>query len=246
MRLFVAAVLFPFLISGCEQAATSTDSALLVSHSEAWEDALNRGDIDKLVGLYTRTARMLPPNRGLASGSEAVRAEFGAMIDAGLVGDLTSVEARTAGDIGYNVGLYTLGSSDGEPVDRGKYIEIWRLEDDGRWRISNDIYNSDLPAKSGPEHSTVTLIHEVDDPVLWLAVWQDENGRRADFKRNGALHVHVFQDDANPNLTGLVVAVTDMTAFRAFLESDEGTALARKDGVRMDTLRSFTEIRLRP
>lgn len=245
MRMLLAAVLLPFLLSGCEPPATSTDSTLLVSYTEAWEDALNRGDIDTLLDFYTRTARVLPPNRDLATGSEAVRAEFGAMIEAGLVGNVTSVEARTAGDIGYNVGLYTLGTADGESVDRGKFVEIWRLEDDGRWRISNDIYNSDLPAHSESEqpHTTVTLIHEVDDPALWLAAWRGDGGRRADFKRNGARHVHVFQDDANPNLTGLVVAVDDMGAFQAFLESDKGAALAEQDGVRMDTLRSFTEVR---
>ncbi len=243
MRLLIGAVLLPFLVS-CDQALTSTDSALLVSYSEAWEDALNRGDIDELVGFYTRTARVLPPNRDLASGTEAVRAEFGAMIDAGLVGEVTSVEARTAGDIGYNVGLYSLGTSDGEAVDRGKFIEIWRLGDDGHWRISNDIFNSNLPAAPQPaSHSTVTLIHEVENPALWLAAWRGENGRRADFKRHGAAHVHVFQDDADPNLTGLVVAVTDMARFIAFLESAEAAAMAEEDSVRMDTLRSFSEVR---
>jgi hypothetical protein len=48
--------------------------------------------------------------------------------------------------------------------------------------------------------------------------------------------VHTFQDATNPNLTGLVVAVTDMDKFMAMLESDEGKAAAAADGVRMDTM----------
>ncbi|NND60125.1 MAG: DUF4440 domain-containing protein [Gammaproteobacteria bacterium] len=248
MRL-TTCVLAVLCLTACEDPIVSYESAVIESRVIAWEQALNNGDVDALVEMYTRNARVLSPNKEMTAGSDAVRAEFGGMVGAGLVGDITTVEARHAGDIGYHVGLYTLGTADGGVIDRGKFIEIWRLEDDGHWRISNDIFNSDLPVDAGHDekheegagHTTVTLIHEVNDPATWLAAWRNDD-RRELFKQHGAIHVHAFQDRANPGMTGLVVAVRDMAAFEAFLDSDAAAAAAAADGVRLDTMRMFSEI----
>lgn len=87
----------------------------------------------------------------------------------------------------------------------------------------------------------VSITHEVEDGDHWLAAWDGENSRHGDFKANGAKHVHVLSDPNNPNVKGLIVAVSDLDAFLAFLESDEGRALAAKDGVKMDTLVMLVE-----
>jgi ketosteroid isomerase-like protein len=35
----------------------------------------------------------------------------------------------------------------GEPQkDSGKFIEVWRRQGDGSWKIADDIFNSSLPA----------------------------------------------------------------------------------------------------
>ena len=34
--------------------------------------------------------------------------------------------------------------------DRGKYIEIWRKQADGPWKLARDIFNSDLPPAAPP------------------------------------------------------------------------------------------------
>lgn len=92
-------------------------------------------------------------------------------------------------------------------------------------------------AKMGGMKMTHVLItHEVEDGAHWLAAWTGPDSRHKLFKDNGAKHVHTFQDGANPNLTGLVVAVADMDKFMAMLESDEGKAAAAADGVKMDTM----------
>lgn len=249
MKTGVAIAFAAATLGACTPATESEDGLNVMMQSETWEDALNAGDVDTLVSLYTDNARVLPPNAELAAGAEAVRAEFGAMVDAGLAGDLTSIETRQAGDIGYNVGIYTLVGPDGGSVDRGKFIEIWRRGADGQWRISNDIWNSDLPAArpAGEEAlpgatTTLTIVHEVDDPERWLAAWRGAEGRRALFKAHGAEHVHVFRDSDDPNLTGLVVSLSDPDAFESFLASDTVVAAATEDTVRLDTLKVFREV----
>jgi uncharacterized protein (TIGR02246 family) len=145
MKKLLATLPLFLMITGCDQAPPSADPSVLSSQTEAWEAALNAKDLDGLVALYTSDARILPPNGEMASGSEAIAAEFGGMIDAGLSGELTSIEARLSGDVGYDVGTYTLMDGD-TVIDTGKFIETFHRGDDGVWLITNDIWNSDTPA----------------------------------------------------------------------------------------------------
>ena len=149
------------MILGCNQAPMSTDPSVLSSQTEAWEAAFNAKDIDALVALYTSDARVLPPNAEMASGSDSVRTIFGGFIDAGIGGELTSIETRVSGDIGYDVGTYALHNDDG-PVDTGKFITTFQRGDDGEWRISNDIFNSDNPP-AAPAQEDAPL--EEDEPM---------------------------------------------------------------------------------
>jgi ketosteroid isomerase-like protein len=70
--------------------------------------------------------------------------------------EFNQVEMDGAGDMAYVYGTYSMmlampGME--EPVpDHGKYIEIWRRQEDGSWRLARDIFNSDLPlAEDLPE-----------------------------------------------------------------------------------------------
>lgn len=231
------------LAAACNQASQPVDPSVLTSRSEAWEAALNAKDIDALVDLYTGDARVMPPNREMSRGHDAVRAEFGAMIEAGLSGELTSVDAMVSGDFGYNVGIYTLRAGD-DVVDTGKYTETWRRGDDGQWRMANDIWNSDhaMAAAAEAPKTHLMIVHEVDDAEKWKAAWRGDDSRHQLFAENGAKHVHTFQSADNPNLTGLVIAVNDMDALNAMLGSEEGMAAAAEDGVKAATMNVLSEV----
>jgi len=132
------------MILGCNQAPMSTDPSVLMARTAAWEAALDAEDIDALVMIYTSDARLMPPNGEMASGGDAVRTIFGGMLEAGLSVDLVSIEAQASGDIGYDVGTYTMMDGD-TVVDTGKFIEIFQRGDDGEWRISTDMWSSNVP-----------------------------------------------------------------------------------------------------
>jgi uncharacterized protein (TIGR02246 family) len=236
MKQLLILLALSFAVAACSQAPQSTDPSLITARSEAWQAALNAGDIDALVELYTSDARVLPPNEKMRSGSDAVRAEFGAMIEAGLGGTTTILDARVSGDMGYIVGTFVIKAGD-EVVDTGKYIETWRRDTDGKWRISNDIFNSDVKMQAEKMPMTHLMItHEVDDAEKWMAAWRGDDSRHKLFAENGAAHVHTFRSADNPNLTGLVVAVNDLDALNAMLASEEGMAAAAEDGVRRATI----------
>lgn len=224
----------------CSQSPPPADPSVIHAQSAKWEAALNAGDIEAVAALYESDARLLPPNAEIAIGADAVRDIFGGMIDAGLTGKLTSIDTQVAGDYAYNVGSYTLEAG-GAVVDTGKYMETWHRGDDGEWRYTNDIWNSDMPVASPGGNAHLVILHEVDDPEKWLAAWRGDDSRHQLFEANGAAHVHTFQNADNPHLTGLVISVADMDALNAMLSSEEGQAAAAEDGVRADTMKLLTE-----
>ena len=59
-----------------------------------------------------------------------------------------AVEIVGKGDLAFARGTYsfTIVPEGATPItDRGNYVEIWRKGADGVWRISRDIFNSELP-----------------------------------------------------------------------------------------------------
>jgi len=200
-----------------------------------WTAALNAGDVEAVAAHYAEDARLLPPNGAMTQGREAVRQEFGAMVAAGLKGELSTLEAVVAGDIGYKVGTFKVMGPDGSVVDRGKFIEVWQ-QVGSDWMIINDIWNSDMPVPN------LMVTHNVVDAERWLAAWRGPDSRHGLFAENGAPSVRVFQSAQDPNLTALLIGVTDMDAFRAMLESPEGAAAKGADGVVDASMRVFTEV----
>jgi ketosteroid isomerase-like protein len=242
------------VIASCNQATPPASPKILEDMSLAWDEALNSGDLETLTMLYAANARILPPNGTALRGAEGVRETFGAMMDAGLSGKTSIVEISMSGGLAHKIGTYQVMDGD-TVVDTGKFIETWQQGDDGKWRITNDIWNSDsAPAQPEPGmhgmhhrqggrtgHPHVMILHEVEDAERWLAAWRGEDSRHDMFRANGAAHVHTFQSADDPELTGLVIAVKDMQAFQDMLASDEGRAAAAEDGVIADSMTVLME-----
>ena len=63
------------------------------------------------------------------------------------------IEIDGVGDLAYVRGRYSVAVTmpgGGEHREVGKYIEIWRRQADGAWKMTRDISNSDLPAPPPP------------------------------------------------------------------------------------------------
>lgn len=97
---------------------------------------------------YTADAIVLPPNGEAIRGREALLA-FNESFPPYEELQFSHVEMDGAGDMAYVYGTYTMimAAAEGEdPVeDHGKYIEIWKRQADGSWKVALDIFNSDLP-----------------------------------------------------------------------------------------------------
>jgi ketosteroid isomerase-like protein len=226
-------------VSACAPQAADQSSEL-AAVADNWQNALNSGDLDGIVALYTEDCVLMPPNAKMANGHAGVRASFGGMIDAGLTGEIATMTLAAAGDVGYRNGTYWLQTPDGTVIDRGKYTDTWRKVG-GEWKITSDIWNSDLAPFASA--TTIAITHDVKDADHWLAAWTGENSRRQMFAQHGAPNVRVFQNPKMRKQVGLVIDVEDMAAFEALLNSDQGAAAEAEDGVIVDSMRMYTEVK---
>ncbi len=244
------------IIASCNQSPPPGNPKIIEDLSAAWSEALNTKDLDTLTMIYESNARIMPPNGKTVRGADGVREIFGPMMDAGLTGELSIEEITMQDSIAFKIGNYRIMAGE-DVVDAGKFLETWRKGDDGKWRISNDIWNSDNPPAppkdamqgmhhmqgEGMGHAHLMILHEVEDAERWLSAWRGENSRHELFRANGAARVHTFQSEDNPNLTGLVIGVKDMQALQDMLSSDEGRAAAKEDGVIRESMLVLKETR---
>lgn len=98
--------------------------------------------------LYAEDALFMPPNSEAVRGRDAIAgfmAGFPPLEDF----QVTPAEVAGSGDMAYVRGNYVLvmrpPGSEAAITDRGKYVEVWRRQTDGSWKMAIDIFNSDLP-----------------------------------------------------------------------------------------------------
>jgi uncharacterized protein (TIGR02246 family) len=108
--------------------------------------AFKRGDAAGLAALYTENGQVLPPNSDFVTGKEAIRGFFQAVMDMGIkAATLETVEVEGYGDTATEVGKLTLHGEEGQQLDKGKYVVIWKQEE-GQWKLHRDMFNSSMPA----------------------------------------------------------------------------------------------------
>jgi uncharacterized protein (TIGR02246 family) len=114
--------------------------------NEEFMAAFNRGDAAGLAALYTENGQVLPPNSDFVTGKEAIQAFWQAVMGMGIkAAKLEIIEAEGHGDTAIEVSKYTLQGDEGQVLDEGKYIVVWKQEE-GQWKLHRDIFNSSMPA----------------------------------------------------------------------------------------------------
>ena len=112
---------------------------------------ISKGDSVGLASLYTSDAKFMAPNMPTASGRSAIQTAFAGLFAAmGTPGlTLTAKDVWGTEELITEVGSYTMTDKNGKEIDKGKYIDLWKMED-GKWKIFRDIFNSDNPP--APSH----------------------------------------------------------------------------------------------
>jgi ketosteroid isomerase-like protein len=101
-------------------------------------------DISGVAGCYTQDAQLLVPHAEAIRGRAAIQAVFSARGGQGHTLQFDSRELEGHGDTAVEIGEYTRKQADGQAIDRGKYLVIWKRIG-GDWKIHRDMLATSLP-----------------------------------------------------------------------------------------------------
>ena len=115
-------------------------------------EATNSGDAEALAQLYEDDAVLLPPDHQPVEGRAAIGEFWRQGTDEGL--EVTTLRLDVDGGIGYLVAQYTLLGTDEEPADSGKTVMCLKRQRDGSWKVTADIWNSNVGDEDDGEDDT--------------------------------------------------------------------------------------------
>ncbi len=145
------------LALACQQApppapqdTRAADELAVRDADAAFSKAAAAHDLEATVAFYADDASVLAANMPLLSGKDSIRKLWSEMLANSAITvswQAGKVEASHGGDLVYIVGSYDEKSNDPKAKpDRGKFVEIWKKQPDGKWKVIVDAFNTDLPA----------------------------------------------------------------------------------------------------
>ena len=152
---FPMALLVALNIVSCKDAdkataATSTfnmDSvkSAIAASNKSYGECFAKGDSTGFVSHYTKDACIYVSNMPRMCSPAAIAGFFNMGCKMGIKGlDLTTEELIGGKDGVAEIGKYNMKDSAGNSMDKGKFIVVWK-EEDGKWKMHRDIWNSDMP-----------------------------------------------------------------------------------------------------
>lgn len=233
----ITSMLLVLLLAACTQAPRDNPEDLLAMR-DVWQAAFETGDPAAIAALYTEDGAVLPPNAETVTGREAIGKFWAAFLGAGINGTIEDTEAYAQGDLGYKVGTYTITDAEGTVVDEGKYVEVWKRENDA-WQLHRDIFNSSRPAaapstESSADVTRVVVTAEVEDG----AAWEEAFRTHGDLFRSMSQSVSWYgiTDD---NTIAVYSEPADLDTWMDVLESPETADAMEMDGVDRDSVEVY-------
>jgi len=132
------------------QPGITTDHSEIGAVREALRTAVNASDVDGILACWAPDGVLMPPHHPRVQGHAAI-AEYFRTVFARRRLSFTFTESSVTlvGDVAFERLTYTVVAkslTDGRATDDvGKGLHVYARQPDGRWRIAQDIWNSDRP-----------------------------------------------------------------------------------------------------
>ena len=154
--------LLPALVFLLECAASAQHSGQVNPREELlkvdreWAQVAATRDLERIVSYWTDDAVIYTPGEAPVAGKEAIRKYVGASLALpgfAITWTPARAEVSKSGDLGYTIGSNAITlpvAQGGSATVEGRYVTVWRKEQDGRWRCVIDTWNP-APAASPPQ-----------------------------------------------------------------------------------------------
>lgn len=111
-----------------------------------WTEAVKKKDLDGVVSLYTDDAVILPDEKEIASGKNAIRKFYNdwfAENDKLVQQRFDNVDSVQEGDLLIDSTKFSgVATKDGKEVQlKGKRLVVWKRDPKGEWKILRDTWN---------------------------------------------------------------------------------------------------------
>ena len=129
---------------------TAAEAEAVKQADQAWSDAAKT--FEGHMQYFADNAIVMGQNEPVVSGKaniEKMLTEMHAMPGFSVSWNVKSAEVAASGDLAYTMGSYDFAVQDtsGAPMnDKGKYLTIWKKQEDGSWKVAVDAFSSDMPA----------------------------------------------------------------------------------------------------
>jgi len=160
----VGGLWFAVLQSGCmrtPEAATAApdtralDEKAIRDNEAAWVKAFATKEPEKAAAFYADDAASMLPDTPLMTGRTAIIAGMNPELgdpNFSLVFAPTKVEIAKSGDIAYSQGTFKYTTTDPKTKKRvgqaGNYVEVYKKQADGTWKVVEDIATEETPLKA--------------------------------------------------------------------------------------------------
>lgn len=148
-----AAIATLLLLAACRtmpMVDTEAEAARLLETDWAFANLSEQRNPKTAFAAYVAPDGMMLPraSEGAIEGYESVIAAFGEADDPGyqLLWQPQYAEVAASGDFGWTWGQYQV-VVDGAEISSGKYVNVWKKQPDGNWKVRVDVGNQ-RPAKS--------------------------------------------------------------------------------------------------
>jgi ketosteroid isomerase-like protein len=146
-NLAILCLLFVLACQPQEQSTTLSEAEIsaVMEATTQYGGAIVAGDFDKIRSLMGDDIVLMPTEAQAANGLDAAMQfmEEGP----GIEGSINPEQVEGSGNLAYvrgNFDLTFIINDSTQVPDKGKYIEVWKKQDDGSWKVVVDIWNSNL------------------------------------------------------------------------------------------------------
>ncbi|MBZ5632490.1 MAG: SgcJ/EcaC family oxidoreductase [Acidobacteriia bacterium] len=159
MAVRIAPLALAMLLFGCAQApppappdTRAADEKTIRDMETAWVKEFAAKDIDKIVAHYAEDATVILSNAPTMAGKDAFRAGMKDFLaDPKFSLDLKTAKVDVSKDgLAYSQGTYSVTGTDAKTkkvmTEAGRYIEVYKKQADGSWKVVEDINSPEAPA----------------------------------------------------------------------------------------------------